>query len=204
MMMHCKVRSSGDSIAVRYTPTAVRTMEAIFEHAGMQKWAAKANVAALNALISDTTTVESDLHTILCKDGRSMSNFCKRELSDHIEPLAAEVAVSKPMLAGFGMGGASVPYRKAEAAANAEPTADPALDTLDAAIFNLLDLNKDGSVSKAELAAELKKPGGDFATLLEDAGINTAVYVLEQMDADGNGNVDLNEFKVALRSSTGE
>ena len=109
--------------------------------------------------------------------------------------------LSKADIFGGGEDAAAAAEEEEGEAAVAEsaPT-DETLDTLDAAIFNLLDLNKDGSVSKAELAAELKKPGGDFATLLEDAGINTAVHVLEQMDADGNGNVDLNEFKVALRS----
>lgn len=68
--------------------------------------------------------------------------------------------------------------------------------------FDSIDLNNDGTVSKEELAAELQKPGGELATMLEDAGINTAAFVLEQMDGDKNGNINVNEFKVALQSST--
>eukprot|EP00729_Bicosta_minor_P020153 gene20153-31922_t len=65
--------------------------------------------------------------------------------------------------------------------------------------FDSIDLNNDGTVSKEELAAELQKPGGELATMLEDAGINTAAFVLEQMDGDKNGNINVNEFKHARK-----
>lgn len=68
--------------------------------------------------------------------------------------------------------------------------------------FSLIDSNNDGTVSKEELAAELTKPGGELVTMLEAAGISTAFYVLEQMDEDSNGNIDIKEFKAALQSSS--
>eukprot|EP00729_Bicosta_minor_P010749 gene10749-21976_t len=71
-------------------------------------------------------------------------------------------------------------------------------------LFALIDLNDDGKVSKKELADELNTPGSELAAVLEDAGINSAVYVLEQMDADGDGNVDIKEFKAAIHTSTSE
>ena len=134
MMMHCKTRDTGTSIAVKYAPTTSKTCEAIFEHAGMERWAAQANVNALDALISDPKEVETrDLYDILCRDGVSMSRFCKRELSDHITPLADFVAVDKPMLFGFGI--SNDPHKHklkaalAAAAAEEQAAAAPAEDT---------------------------------------------------------------------------
>lgn len=71
-------------------------------------------------------------------------------------------------------------------------------------LFALIDFNDDGKVSKKELADELNTPGSELVAVLEDAGINSAFYVLEQMDADGDGNVDIKEFKAAIHTSTTE
>lgn len=81
------------------------------------------------------------------------------------------------------------------------PFIGDAKDKIESA-FSLVDSNNDGTVSKEELATELKRPGGELVTMLEDAGINTAFFVLEQMDEDDNGNIVLEEFKAALQSST--
>ena len=71
-------------------------------------------------------------------------------------------------------------------------------------MFALIHFNDDGKVSKKELADELNTPGSELVAVLEDAGINSAFYVLEQMDADGDGNVDIKEFKAAIHTSTTE
>lgn len=70
-------------------------------------------------------------------------------------------------------------------------------------IFAWADLDNNGMVSKEELAVELAKPNSELPALLENAGIFSAFYVLEQMDVDGDGNVNIEEFKAAVHARDG-
>jgi Ca2+-binding EF-hand superfamily protein len=56
-----------------------------------------------------------------------------------------------------------------------------------AATFEIVDVNKDGHISAAELQQLMKALG-------EDITEETAAEVVKEMDADGDGEISLQEF----------
>jgi Ca2+-binding EF-hand superfamily protein len=56
-----------------------------------------------------------------------------------------------------------------------------------AATFEIVDVNKDGHISAAELKQLMKALG-------EDITDETAAGVVQQMDSDGDGEISLQEF----------
>jgi len=64
-------------------------------------------------------------------------------------------------------------------------------------MYDSIDKNGDGFVSKQELAATLKKDAR-VADLLEIAGVNIELYVFEQLDKDQDGCITWEEFQEQL------
>ena len=64
-----------------------------------------------------------------------------------------------------------------------------------AATFEIVDVNKDGHIS----AAELKQL---MAALGEDITDETAAEVVKEMDADGDGEISLQEFSDFMARSS--
>lgn len=65
------------------------------------------------------------------------------------------------------------------------------------AMFDSVDANEDGNVSKEELAAKLETDA-KLKGMLEDAGIATDFYVLEQIDTDKDAHISFEEFQEAI------
>merc|ERR1740120_660920 len=70
-------------------------------------------------------------------------------------------------------------------------------------IFEALDSNADGGVSREELAAGLEKDDS-VGKLVEEAGFNTEYYVLEQLDTNQDGRITWDEFEKHLRAAAKE
>lgn len=68
-------------------------------------------------------------------------------------------------------------------------------------LFDSVDANADGKVSKEELAAELKTADSTLKVQLEDAGISTTFYVLEQLDANEDGWISFDEFAAVMNDA---
>jgi Ca2+-binding EF-hand superfamily protein len=68
-------------------------------------------------------------------------------------------------------------------------------------VFKSLDATGDGLVDKEELTAALKleTDKGELKTLMKKAGLNYHFYVLQQIDANGDGKISWAEFKAALQ-----
>lgn len=64
-------------------------------------------------------------------------------------------------------------------------------------VFESIDTDGSGSISKAELAQKLQDDN-ELQTLLEAAGGDGSWYVLEQLDQDGDGEVTWTEFEAML------
>jgi len=67
------------------------------------------------------------------------------------------------------------------------------------ALFKQLDTNSDDTVSREELAAKLNAEDSefkkdDFVNMLQKAGLQTDLTVLEQLDANQDGRVTWDEF----------
>jgi len=79
-------------------------------------------------------------------------------------------------------------------------------------LFESLDANEDGGVSKEELATGLKKGTDEhglmkddsLGKLIEQAGFNPHWCVLEQLDTNKDGRITWGEFEAHLRSAAKE
>jgi Ca2+-binding EF-hand superfamily protein len=60
-----------------------------------------------------------------------------------------------------------------------------------AATFEIVDVNKDGHITAAELKQLMQALG-------EDITDETAVQVVKEMDADGDGEISLEEFSAYM------
>mmetsp|Transcript_20742 Transcript_20742/g.60099 ORF Transcript_20742/g.60099 Transcript_20742/m.60099 type:complete len:87 (-) Transcript_20742:85-345(-) len=76
---------------------------------------------------------------------------------------------------------------------------DPAISKLKS-LFDKIDSDADGKVSRKELAAVLNTDKS-FADALEKAGINSNFYVFEQLDENGDGRISWDEFKASLKGT---
>merc|ERR1712087_226715 len=65
-------------------------------------------------------------------------------------------------------------------------------------LFELIDANGDAAVSRTELASALNQDES-IGKLVEEAGLNSNFYVLEQLDANGDGRITWDEFEAHLR-----
>jgi len=70
-------------------------------------------------------------------------------------------------------------------------------------LYESLDSNKDGAVSRDELAAGLEKEAG-LGQLVQEAGFNSDYYVLEQLDTNEDGKITWDEFETHLRKAAKE
>jgi len=70
-------------------------------------------------------------------------------------------------------------------------------------LYDTLDSNKDGSVSREELAAGMQKEAG-IEQLIKEAGFNPEYYVLEQLDTNEDGRITWDEFEMHLRKAAKE
>merc|ERR1712113_1261598 len=76
-------------------------------------------------------------------------------------------------------------------------------------IFDSIDADQSGSVSKDELAAKLKADrdehglikDGTFGTLVEEAGFNPTFRTFEQLDTSSDGRITWEEFEKHLRGT---
>lgn len=64
-------------------------------------------------------------------------------------------------------------------------------------VFESIDVDSSGSISKNELMAKLKKDN-ELQTLLQAAGGDGSTFVLEQLDIDGDGEITWMEFEEML------
>jgi len=93
-----------------------------------------------------------------------------------------------------------------ELAAAELPATDKALKQL-RAVFESIDADGDGAVSKDELAAKLKTDTdehglmkeGSFGQLVADAGFNPNFHCLEQLDTNKDGRIAWDEFEQNLK-----
>lgn len=73
------------------------------------------------------------------------------------------------------------------------------------AIFDGLDTDADGTVSKAEFAARLQKDMGgeddDLGRFIEQAGLNPEWSIVDALDTNGNGRITWKEFETHLRKA---
>merc|ERR1711920_678595 len=67
-------------------------------------------------------------------------------------------------------------------------------------LFELIDANGDASVSRTELASALNKDES-IGKLVEEAGLNSNFYVLEQLDANRDERITWDEFEARLRGA---
>jgi ribosome-binding protein aMBF1 (putative translation factor) len=67
-------------------------------------------------------------------------------------------------------------------------------------LFDAIDTNADGKISREELAARLKVDA-ELVNQLEEGGITTKHYVLEQIDADEDGTISLLELEAAIKKA---
>jgi len=70
-------------------------------------------------------------------------------------------------------------------------------------LYDSLDSNKDGAVSREELAAGMEKDAG-IGQLVKEADFNPDYYVLEQLDTNEDGKITWDEFEVHLRKAAKE
>jgi len=70
-------------------------------------------------------------------------------------------------------------------------------------LYESLDTNKDGAVSRDELAAGLEKEAG-LGQLIKEADFNPDYYVLEQLDTNEDGKITWDEFEAHLRKAAKE
>jgi len=67
-------------------------------------------------------------------------------------------------------------------------------------LFDTLDRNKDGAVSREELAAGMEKDAS-IGQLIKEADLNPDYYVLEQLDTNDDGKITWDEFAAHLRKA---
>merc|ERR1719293_651037 len=65
-------------------------------------------------------------------------------------------------------------------------------------LFDLIDANADGAVSKNELASALNQDES-VGKLVEEAGFNSEFCVLEQLDTNSDERITWDEFEAHLR-----
>jgi Ca2+-binding EF-hand superfamily protein len=70
-------------------------------------------------------------------------------------------------------------------------------------LYDSLDSNKDGAVSRGELAAGMEKEAG-LGQLIKEANFNPDYYVLEQLDTNEDGKITWDEFEAHLRQAAKE
>jgi len=70
-------------------------------------------------------------------------------------------------------------------------------------LFDTLDSNKDGAVSRDELAAGMEKDAS-IGQLIKEADLNPDYYVLEQLDTNEDGKITWDEFEAHLRKAAGQ
>jgi len=70
-------------------------------------------------------------------------------------------------------------------------------------LYDELDRNKDGAVSREELAAGMEKDA-DIGQLVKEAGFNPDYNVLEQLDTNEDGKITWDEFEAHLRKAAKE
>lgn len=70
-------------------------------------------------------------------------------------------------------------------------------------IFEALDANHDGAVSKDELSNAMNQEP-TIPRLITEAGFNAKYYVLEQLDTNHDGRITWNEFEDHLKSAAKE
>jgi len=70
-------------------------------------------------------------------------------------------------------------------------------------LYDSLDSNKDGAVSREELAAGMEKEAG-LGQLIKEADFNPDYYVLEQLDTNEDGKITWDEFEAHLRKAAKE
>jgi len=70
-------------------------------------------------------------------------------------------------------------------------------------LFESLDSNQDGAISKEELAAGLNKDE-NVGKLVAEAGFNPEYYVLEALDTNADGRITWDEFEKHLRQAAKE
>jgi len=108
------------------------------------------------------------------------------------------------------------PATDVSASANAKPATDvsagvqakPAPDVIRLLknVFNQLDANGDGNISKDELSESFERlldcserqSRKSFRTLIADAGLNPYFYVFEQLDTNQDGKITWEEFEAQL------
>jgi len=88
---------------------------------------------------------------------------------------------------------------KSGAVEAAEVTVEEKAEKMLKALFKQLDTNSDDTVSREELAAKLNAEDSefkkdDFVNMLQKAGLQTDLTVLEQLDANQDGRVTWDEF----------
>jgi len=84
-----------------------------------------------------------------------------------------------------------------------EATAEERALTQLKVIFDGIDANDDGSVSKAELTAALDKDAC-LGALIKEAGLNTSFSVLDSLDTNKDGRVTWDEFHFHLKKAAVE
>merc|ERR1711920_993332 len=67
-------------------------------------------------------------------------------------------------------------------------------------LFELIDANGDAAVSRTELASALNKDES-IGKLVEEAGLNSNFYVLEQLDQNSDERITWDEFEAHLRGA---
>jgi len=80
-----------------------------------------------------------------------------------------------------------------------ESAKDPALTEYLKSVFDHIDVDSSGTISQAELKQKLSNDD-ELQKLLEAAGGSGDWYVLEQLDADGDGEITWMEFESMLSS----
>merc|ERR1712187_1019149 len=84
----------------------------------------------------------------------------------------------------------------------AESTEDSTEDKkLKFQVFDRVDANADGTVSKDELEQAVSSDTSHLPALMEEAGLDPTANVIEQMDKDKDGRVTWDEFKSDLRTA---